>query len=252
MTYKEYLIPKKNKGVRKITAPDDELLKYQRAMLKNIEDIWVEAINEYGVEDIQYGFIKDRNVVTAANMHIGYQVSIGMDISDFFDSVTRDHIKLFSEELANDPHLYHADGYCSQGFATSPMLANLAIIPAIQEIDEYLHNNEDIDFATSFTIYADDLTVSANCEEMPKLLAIVENISRILNNYGFAIKPTKTRIRFAKYGYRRMLGIMVGDNDIKVPRAIKYRMRAAKHQGNHSSLGGLTTWSRLQLPKAFR
>ena len=66
-------------------------------MLKNIKDIWVEAINEYGVEDIQYGFIKDRNVVTAANMHIGYQVSIGMDISDFFDSVTREHIRLFSE-----------------------------------------------------------------------------------------------------------------------------------------------------------
>lgn len=252
MIYKEYLIPKKSKGFRKITAPDAELLKYQRESLKKIENVWLNAICEYGVEDIQYGFIKNRNVVTAANKHIGYQTSIGMDISDFFDTVTREHILPFSEELANDPYLYHKEGYCSQGFATSPMLANIALIPAIHEIDEYLHNNSEINYSTVFTIYADDLTISANTTEMSELLKIINKVTTILSNHGFAVKPTKTRIRFAKYGYRRMLGIMVGDNNIKVPRKIKYRMRAAKHQGNYSSLGGLTTWSKLSLPKKLK
>jgi RNA-directed DNA polymerase len=252
MTYREFLIPKRNKGTRKITAPDAELLAYQRSALPRIEALWADTAAEYGVEDVQYGFITGRNVVTAANNHIGYRASIGMDIADFFDSVTTEHIRPFSEDLANDTNLFHADGYCSQGFATSPMLANLALIPALQELDEYLHNNPEIDFATSMTVYADDVTVSANTEDMTKLVAIIEAVTTILANHGFTIKPTKTRIRFARYGYRRMLGIMVGDNNIKVPRKIKYRMRAAKFQGNHHSLGGLVTWSRLQLPKALR
>jgi len=252
MIYKEYLIPKRNKGTRKITAPDKELLAYQRTMLPKIERIWRAAAEEFDVEDIQFGFIRDRNVVTAANMHIGYEASIGMDISDFFDTVTRAHIFPFSKELAEDPYLFHADGYCSQGFASSPMLANIALIPAIQEIDSYLHKNPKVAYLTAFTVYADDVTISANTTEMSELLKIIDTVTMILDKHGFAVKPTKTRIRFAKYGYRRMLGVMVGDEGIKVPRKIKYRMRAAKFQENYSSLGGLTTWSKLQLPKALR
>ena len=251
MTYREFLIPKKSGGSRKITAPDNELLAYQRSKLPILEEIWENTVEEYGVEDIQHGFIKDRNVVTAANKHIGYLASIGMDISDFFDSVTKNHIRILSPELAEDEHLFHADGYCSQGFATSPMMANIAIIPALQQIDEYLHNGN-LEFQTSVTLYADDLTISANTTEMSVLVEIIKNITEILERFQFKVKPTKTRIRFAKYGYRRMLGIMVGNDNIKVPRKIKYRMRAARHQGNNSSLGGLTTWSRLLPPKALR
>ena len=264
MTYREFLIPKKGKGFRKITAPDAELLSYQRSKLRTLESLWYDIALEYEVEDIQHGFLPNRNCVTAAEKHIGYQTTISMDISDFFDSVTQDHIRRFSNEFGNDQHLYHAEGYASQGFATSPILANIAIIPAIAELqsslDQLLLGNP---FA--LTVYADDITISTNIaiDDYSMQRLVIETTSSILLRHGFSIKPKKTRTRYAQYGFRRVLGVMVGNASIKVPRKVKYRLRAALHQARTlpsfpekrhaiASSGGLTTWSRLMLPKALR
>lgn len=256
MEYREFTIVKRNgKGVRKITAPDAELLAYQRAKLSSIELIWEQAANDYGIDDIQHGFIKNRNPVTAAIRHLGYSTTISMDISDFFDSVTTEHIREFSPTLADDSRLFHADGYCSQGFASSPMLANIAIIPALKEIDTFLHEEGLVNIhyiPSSMTVYADDVTISIDSEDMNVLKTVIFKVSAVLARHGFKIKVSKTRIRFAKYGFRRILGIMVGESTIKVPRSVKYKMRAAKHQKNGPSLGGLTTWSRLLPPKIYR
>lgn len=249
MTYTEFRLPKKSGGYRKITAPDAELLTYQRSKLRGLEMLWQDIADEFGVEDIQHGFIPNRNCVTAAERHIGYRTTISMDIADFFDNVTSNHIRQFSPMFANDSHLYHADGYCSQGFATSPILCNIALIPTIADVVSYLESTFG-DYV--ITVYADDITISVN-EERHELLNInITNIIEIFNASGFKIKPSKTRIRYAKYGFRRILGIMVGDNGMKVPRKTKYKLRAARHQKNASSIGGLVTWSKLQLPKAYR
>lgn len=249
MNYKEFLLPKKSGGYRKITAPDPELLNYQRSKLPVLEALWQDIADEYGVEDIQHGFISNRNCVTAAEQHKGFQTTISMDIADFFDNVNTSHIRRFSPLFGNDTHLYHEDGYCSQGFATSPILCNIALIPSISEVVDYLETTFG-DYA--ITVYADDITISVN-EERHELLNInITNIIQIFTNNGFAIKPSKTRIRYAKYGYRRILGIMVGDDHMKIPRKTKYKLRAARHQQNGPSIGGLVTWSRLLLPKAYR
>ena len=252
MQYREFQLPKKSGGFRKITAPDRELLSYQRSLLPSLESFWADIAAEYDVEDVQHGFISNRNVVTAAEQHIGFSATLSMDISDFFDNVTQEHISQFSEIYGKDTNLYHRDGYCSQGFATSPILCNIALIPALAEIYETLDADYEGNFA--FTVYADDITISANInkDDYFHQNAVADNVRRILENYGFAVKPSKTRWRFSDYGYRRVLGIMVGNDSMKVSRKIKYKLRAAKHQRNGSSIGGLTTWSLLLKPKALR
>ena len=261
MDYREFQIPKKSGGHRKITAPDEELLAYQRSKLPELEQFWQDIAAEYEVEDIQHGFIKNRNCVTAALQHKGYKTTISMDIADFFDTVNNGHISYFSTLYGCDTYLYHHDGYCSQGFATSPILCNIALIPAIQQVNEYLSEITNEVFA--LTVYADDITISCDIETIDILQAIIKTIEEILNTHGFSIKPTKTRIRFAKFGFRRILGVMVGDDIIKVPRRVKYKLRAAKHQAKTKtnpqerqaaghSAGGLTTWTKLELPKALR
>jgi len=260
MEYREFRIKKKRKGIRKITAPDEELLSYQRSKLPELENFWEDIAASYDVDDIQHGFIKNRNCVTAAEKHIGFQTTISMDIADFFDTVTTEFIKPFSEKYANDPYLYHNDGYCSQGFATSPILCNIALVPTISEINQYLEDSYE-DFA--ITVYADDVTISLNETDYQELNNIIQAISIIFTNNKFEIKPSKTRIRYAKYGFRRILGIMVGENSMKIPRKTKYKLRAAKHQAKNAktpeerktaghSAGGLTTWSKLELPRALR
>lgn len=260
MEYKEFIIPKKSGGHRKITAPDKELLKYQRSQLKQLELLWEDLAGAYNVDDIQHGFLPNRNCVTAAKKHIGFQTTISMDIKDFFDSVTTDHIKVFSDTLANDQYLFHKDGYCSQGFATSPILSNIAIIPALAQLKEMI---DELGYNYVLTMYADDITVSVNTEDTEQLKKIIQIITNVLEFYNFQVKPTKTRIRYAKYGFRRILGIMCGEDSIKIPRKTKYKLRAALHQARTStntaqkmqaiySSGGLTTWSKLMLPKAYR
>ena len=261
MDYREFQIPKKSGGYRKITAPDEELLAYQRSKLSELEQFWQDIAVEHDVEDIQHGFIKNRNCVTAAIQHKGYRTTISMDIADFFDTVNNEQITYFSPLYGNDPHLYHKDGYCSQGFATSPILCNIALIPAIQQLNEYLAEVTNEMFA--LTVYADDITISCDIETIDVLQAIIKQVENLLNIYGFKIKPTKTRIRFAKFGFRRILGVMVGDTTIKVPRRVKYKLRAARYQAKTKknpqerqtaghSAGGLTTWTKLELPKALR
>ena len=252
MEYREFKLPKKSGGFRKITAPDSELLNYQRKLLPSLESLWEDITVEYDVEDVQHGFISNRNVVTAAEQHIGFRTTISMDISDFFDNVTSDMISRFAPQYGNDSYLFHADRYCSQGFATSPILCNIALIPALSKIKEHLEAQLDDDFA--FTVYADDIAISSNItyddyEMQNWVKTMVENT---MTEYGFSVKPSKTRTRFSKYGYRRVLGIMVGNDSMKVSRKIKYKLRAAKHQRNGSSIGGLTTWSLLLKPKALR
>lgn len=260
MEYREFKIPKKRAGLRKITAPDAELLSYQRGKLPELETFWEDIAASYGIDDVQHGFIKNRNCVTAAEKHIGYQTTISMDIADFFDTVTKDFIEPFSTTYSSDPYLYHKDGYCSQGFATSPILCNIALIPTIAELNQYLEENyED----SVLTIYADDITISVQTTDNKELNNIIQAVKIIFTNNKFQIKPSKTRIRFAKHGFRRILGIMVGDNSTKIPRRTKYKLRAARHQALTAktpekrqyagqSAGGLSTWSQLQLPKILR
>lgn len=252
MTYREFTLPKRAGGFRKITAPDPDLLRYQRSKLRQLELLWQDVATEYDVEDIQHGFIRNRNAVTAASQHIGFRTTISMDIADFFDNVTSDMLSRFSTLVGQDSYLYHADGYCSQGFATSPILCNIALIPAIADIRAFLETQFDSSYA--FTVYADDLTISCNIapDDYNMLNYVPSEIQRILESHHFAVKPSKTRTRFSDYGFRRVLGIMVGDDTMKVPRKTRFKLRAAKHQRNGPSIGGLTTWSRLLPPKALR
>lgn len=250
MEYREFLLPKKGgKGFRRITAPDAELKTYQRGMLRRLEQLWEESAELFGIAQIQHGFLPDRNPITGATKHIGYRTTISMDLSDFFDSVTKAHIAIFDEEIAQDDNLFHVDGHTSQGFVTSPILANIAIVPALNELNQWL-DNEFTDFA--LTMYADDITISINSEELPEIINVINQTQVIFETYGFRIKPTKTRIRYAKYGWRRVLGVMVGEDSLKATRKIRNKMRAARHQESWNSLGGLTAWSRCLLPKSLR
>jgi len=254
-TYTEHTIPKCNGKVRKICAPDADLLRYQRSKLPDLYRMFTARANSHGVADVFHGFVPDKNCVTAARAHIGYDMTLMMDISEFFDSVQRSALP--SGSVTDDTSFYHAKGgYCAQGYATSPILANIAIIPIIKEIQDFLNDLLGIDnFA--FTIYADDLQISLHREAftgefrhfIDDIIAVVSACFTLAN---FRINSNKTRLRHAKYGYRRILGINVGNDHIRASRKTMRKLRAAKHQGNGPSAGGLTTWSKCYPPKSVQ
>jgi len=259
LEYTEFAIPKKNGKVRRIFAPSPELLQVQQVMLPTFNRVLSDIEKKEGIQNIFHGFVKDRNPVTAATEHIGYDLTLMMDISNFFDSVTGDHILNISElvhstrrQLEQCLHFQEGEGgFTAQGFATSPILANICITPIVKEIQEYLDTKFKDRYA--FTIYADDIQISINSSDfIPETERIIDIVSYLFESEGFEINQNKTRIRHAKFGHRRILGVNVGDDKLYASRKTIRKIRAARHQKNGPSLGGLITWSKCMLPKNLR
>lgn len=260
LSYRDFLIPKKNGKPRRISAPSKELLKYQHNLMPGLYAYHMKREAELNCENIQHGFIPNRNCVTAATQHIGFKHTIIMDLENFFDSV---NTSFFNKNITRYIHLFHKQGHCAQGFATSPILSAIASLPMVNEIKQYLttaHINAlnnmdrlepgDDCKSYAFTIYADDLQFSTNNTRLIK--HIIEQVTIIAEQHGFKINRNKTRVRNAVNGYRRILGINVGSDHIRATRKIMRKIRAADHQGNFHSKAGLTTWSKTLLPKALR
>ena len=260
LSYRDFLIPKKNGKPRRISAPSKELLKYQHNLMPGLYAYHAKQESVLNCENIQHGFIPNRNCVTAATQHIGYKHTIIMDLSNFFDSV---NTNFFPKTITRYSHLFHKEGYCAQGFASSPILSAIASLPMVNEIKQFLTtihtntvNNMDrlapgVDYIShAFTIYADDLQFSTNCTKLLK--PIIETVTSIAESHGFKINRNKTRVRSAVNGYRRILGINVGSDHIRATRKTMRKIRAADHQGNYHSKGGLTTWSLCKFPTKFK
>lgn len=244
LTYKEFVIPKKSGKVRKVCCPSPELKLLQRHTLKRLYRDYETLSRRIGTYELVHGFVPSKNVVTAAQKHIGYDSTTMMDIKDFFDSVTEDMIKLSG--VAYDKHSFHKEGYTAQGFCTSPILACIATIDMVKNIDDRLREA----FGSyAFTMYADDIQVSINNPDKAKIKQLTDIITQEVQKAGFEINHAKTRTKFAKYGYRRILGVNVGDDKVRATRKTMRKIRAAQHGGNKSSLGGLVTWSKCSLPK---
>ena len=254
MTYREFYITKKNGSKRRICAPDKELLAAQRDALPSLEGFFgLKAYSMLGTTQIFHGFLKNHNCVTAASKHIGYAHTISLDISNCFDSI---HISsIFFTDLPDQeqwltPIATHKDGTLAQGFATSPILANIYLIEPISKIKRFLESMFQQNFA--LTVYADDIQISVNQTSYQTLNLITAYVTSVMKTYNLTINPKKTRIHHAKHGNRRILGIQVGEHTINPNRKLKKKIRAARHQNNGPSLGGLVTASRLLLPKSLR
>jgi len=241
MEYREFTIRKSRGKVRKLVAPDAELLTYQQKNLRKLHKFYMASVIGTDIENVAHGFIKGRNVVTAAQQHVGFKTTLQMDMINFFDTVFIDMLP----KKFQDKHFYHKDGYCGQGFATSPMLSNIASIDMLKELKAYLSANYK---EHALTIYADDIQISVNTTDKKKLASIVKEATIIVEKHRFIINPVKTRFKYAKFGFRRILGVNVGDTKVRATRKIMRKIRAARHQSNKQSLGGLVNWSKCALP----
>jgi len=240
MTYRTFRLPKKSRGYRTIHAPDTELKEYQKKQIPKLSRYFQKQLKVLGIENVPHGFIKGRNVITAAEQHVGYNFTVQMDISNFFDNT---HILMLPKKF-QDPKLFLQNGHGAQGFPTSPMVANICALPFIKGVSEGLPNN------TVFTLYGDDLQISFNEEDL------VESIKKLVTEQvvlaGFIINKRKTRLHKASNGFRKILGISVGSTSIRPTRKVLRKLRAAKHQGNQSSMWGLMEWAKCKKPKEVK
>ena len=224
--YREFYIPKRSGGLRRIDAPNDELMAALHG-LKNILERHMLATHHTSA----FAYVQQRSTIDAVKRHQrnGSWWFLKTDFSDFFGNTNREVLYSMLEQLfpfcwlAEDPEgkaelekaldlCFLGDGL-PQGTPISPLLTNLVMIP----IDHYLSNTlrkDEKKFV--YTRYADDILISSKYDFDYK--KVVEYIREVLKKFNapYPIKPEKTRYG-SRNGANWNLGVMLNkDNEITI------------------------------------
>lgn len=271
------------KTFRTIYAPDKDEKRRLRALVPQL-NLLAEQLD---VHHVQHGFTESRSPLTNAKVHVGWEYTVSFDLQDFFDTVTRDHVRKAIGGNVNGISLLaqcadsgcFQDGATRQGLPTSPALANIAASPMDTEIVERFCNRKGrFDPPAVYSRYADDLTLSCHTNATVDLL--LQEIPKIVEKHGFRINPSKTKVQWSGAGNRVICGVSVSDKGCAVPRSVRRRIRAGEHQSKYGlkrrtirrllfnarrgtrrlplrvrleySLFGLKEWAKLKLPREAR
>lgn len=215
--YKEFYIPKKMGGFRKIQAPCEALEQKQKWVKENILDKII-------FSDNAKGFKKGTNIFDNAVEHCNKKYVLNIDLQDFFPSITYSKVfKLFCYIGYNREVSHLLTKLCTdaknvlpQGAPTSPIISNLVNV----KLDKRLHC-----FAKSiggaYTRYADDITISSDTNPS-KYLSV---LNKIIEEEGYVINNKKTRIQNS--GQRQEVTGLIVNSKVTVNRAIKNELDKA-------------------------
>lgn len=236
--YKTFHIPKKNgHGLRRIDAPNDELMEVLR-VLKHILENDFHALYHTS----SFAYIEKRSTIKAMQRHQANESKwFGkFDLSNFFGNTTLEFVMNqlsmifpFSEvikvprgkqELEKALELAFLNGGLPQGTPVSPTITNIMMIPVDFKLANGFRNFEGKPFV--YTRYADDFTISCkydfNCGNVQQF--IVDT----LKSFGspFSLNPEKTRYG-SSAGRNWNLGLMLNaDNELTVGYKKKRRFQA--------------------------
>lgn len=221
--YKTFYIPKKNGKLREISAPNrklKEILYYLNMMLGEVYQAGPSAM----------GFVKGRSIIDNANLHVGQNYVLNLDLSDFFTSVSQSRVckrlqlapfnfnknvaKVISGLCCKEISKDGKKGYVlPQGAPTSPLLTN-AVCDFLDKKLRLLSIRNGVKYSR----YADDMTFSSMHNVYQENNTFMKNLFSIIKEERFTVNPDKTRLQ--KRGERQeVTGLTVND---KVNTAHKY------------------------------
>lgn len=191
--------------------PNDTLATLQRDILSQI-------LNFLPAPRDAYGFVKGRNIVDNARLHLSKQYVVNIDLQEFFHSVTEERVRyVFRQAKASRADAailarvctYEILGFAGrrlpQGAPTSPALANYAA----GHLDRRL-SGLSRSLSYTYSRYADDITLSGN--DRPG--RVVDLASRVIVSEGYAVNPAKVSIRHAG-APQYVTGIRVDHNRLR-------------------------------------
>ena len=232
---------------RNITAPNEELKREQKRILK-------EVLNNIKVSDRAFGFIQNKDIKKNAQEHLGAKWILEIDLKDFFDTITKDNVKqaLINNHIEPEEAEYIATittryGTTPQGAPTSPMLSNIVCKPMDKKIKALATK-----YNCVYTRYADDITISTNDKEngYAILQEVKPQLQSIIHKYGFKINGSKTHT-VGEHRSQNVTGVVINftDNErgeVFSPRKKRENFKALLHNAlKDIKAGNITTFEEL-------
>lgn len=231
--YRTFEIKKKNGEPRKISAPYRTLHSIQSALNAFFKEI-------YTPSDYAMGFTSGRSVVDNANIHVGHNYILNMDLKNFFPSIQEGRV---IARLQLPPFCFNKEisqligGLCSiriedeegnenfvlpQGAPTSPLLTN-AVCDSLDKRLSRLSSK----FGVHYSRYADDMTFSSMHNVYQKDSEFTTKILQIIEEEGFSINKNKTRLQ--KKGSRQEVTGLIVNKKVNVARQYVHELRCILH-----------------------
>ena len=242
IAYQNHRIPKRTGGTRTLKIPQPALKELQKKLLPNLEKSLKKKIHKSA-----HAYVKGRSIKTNASQHVGEKVIIKLDIKNFFDSVTPDHLRPHFAKVSPSIEIQNrlielliTEGGLPQGAPTSPLLANIVMYKFDVALLGYcvLRNYK-------YTRYADDMTVSIPDDNPKAVRRVIKFVEENLSASGFALnkKPHKLNV-LRPHQAQRICGVTINSGKPTISRKQRRKLRAARH---YKETGKNPSWTSSQL-----
>lgn len=217
--YREFHIPKKNGGFRKISTPYPSLLSCQKWIYKNI-------LLKLPTHSSAQAYKKKHSIIGNATQHVGKNTLLKIDIFNFFSEIPINWVVKMFLNIGYSKNISYAlaslccfNGVLPQGAVTSPCLSNILLY----SLDERLSKLAKY-FDLTYSRYADDMVFSGN-NISPTIINYIEDI---ITSYGFSLNENKTQL--LKLGKRKIVtGIDISGNKMTLPRKTRRQIKQAMY-----------------------
>lgn len=228
--YAKFKIRKRRGGQRVIKAPKDEIKAIQRRLADFLQD-------RVGIRQPVHGFVRDRSIVTNAQMHVHHRAVFNIDLKDFFPTINFGRVRglFMADPFKATPavatilaQICCHEGSLPQGAPTSPVVSNLICSRLDAQLQRLAREHDCV-----YTRYADDITFSKRKGSFPAQVA-TEDVSGdicpgkelrdIITGNGFLIHPEKVHIY--RNTHRQTVTGLTVNSRVNVPRKFIREIRA--------------------------
>jgi RNA-directed DNA polymerase len=221
--YKEFTLPKRSGGRRRLCAPDAPTKSLQRQVLRRL-------LGRLRCHPAATGFQRAESIVSNARPHVGQAAVVRLDLKDFFPSTSWERVRAYFRRIGwNRPAAAILTRLCThrgglpQGAPTSPRLSNLVNYRLDGRLAGMARK-----LGLAYTRYADDITLSFPIDDRRLIGYMIRFVRRVVGAEGYQVHGRKKLHIRRRHQQQCVTGLVVNDG-VRLPRPTRRWLRAVDH-----------------------